>query len=80
VLQISIVWKSQDLSLIFWILDSCNVLVSDKNYITQKPDIFMSTSPLLQLQDEENLKMSFNKINKLKKKLWRCLTFVVLEN
>jgi len=29
----------------------------------------MSTSPLLQLQDEENLKMSFNKINRLKKTL-----------
>jgi hypothetical protein len=35
-LQISRVWKSQALSLMFWILDSCNVLVSDRIYIIQR--------------------------------------------
>ncbi len=43
--QTSSVWKSQALSLTFWILDSCNVQVSDKKYIIHKQAV--STSHLL---------------------------------
>ncbi len=39
--------KSQALTLIFWILDSCYVEVSYKKYIIQKPDLIMSTSSLI---------------------------------
>jgi hypothetical protein len=35
------------LSLKYWILDRWNGQVGDKKYIIQKPDLAMSTSPLL---------------------------------
>ncbi len=39
--------KSQALSLGYWILDSCNGQVSQMKYITQRPDLVISTSILL---------------------------------
>jgi hypothetical protein len=37
--------------------------------------LLMPVAPLLQIQNEENLKMSFNKINKLKKKTLALFNF-----
>jgi hypothetical protein len=79
VTQASRVWKSQTTSFTFWILDSCNASVSDKKYTIQKPELIMSTNPLLSLEKNVHLHWFYYNFMKIvtHKPLLKMTTFVL---